>query len=84
MKKNYEKNELTFSIICIIAYVVGFSVFDSISDKIGFEKILTVPFGIIFAAAILIFIKKNGLTVKYGLCRFNGSCAQYLFLFPLR
>ena len=35
MKKFYEKNELTFAILWIVAYVVLFSLADSLSQSTG-------------------------------------------------
>ena len=46
MNRLYRKNELMFSIIWIIIYVVGFSLADNFSNVIGIEKIITVILGI--------------------------------------
>jgi len=83
MNKLYEKNELTFSLICIAAYVVLFSAADSLSETIGTAKLLTAPFGI--AAAVLLFawLRKKGLSEKYGLCKPTASPARLLWYIPL-
>lgn len=83
IKKLYEKNEVTFSLIWIAAYVILFSVSDNISESLGIQKIITAPLGMLFALTLLIWIIKNGLTGKYGLCRFKGSLKSYLFFIPL-
>lgn len=43
MYRLYKKNELSFSLIWIIAYVVLLSLADSISASLGTLKIITAP-----------------------------------------
>lgn len=83
MNKLYKKNELTFSIICIVAYVVIFSAADSISEAIGTAKLVTVFAGAAAASVLLIWTKKNGLWEKYGLCRSKVKPWRALFFIPL-
>lgn len=83
MKKLYEKNELTFAILCIAGYVVLFSAADSLSRSFGTEKIVTAPAGIIAALSLFAWIKSNGLREKYGLCAFAGNLKNYLYFAPL-
>ena len=83
MNKLYKKNELTFAIICIVAYVVIFSTADNISGAIGTAKLVTAPVCIAAAAVLLIWTKKNGLWKKYGLCKPTASPARLLFFIPL-
>ncbi len=83
MKKLYEKNELIFAIVWIIAYVVLFSLADNFSDSLGTAKIITAPIGIFFALFLFIWIKKNSLLEKYGLCAFKGNGQSYLYFIPL-
>ena len=83
MKKIYEKNELNFALIWIGLYVVLLSVADSVSGTIGVQKIVTVPVCIIMTAVIYLWIRKNGLKEKYGLCRFQGDAKAYLYFIPL-
>lgn len=83
MKKLYDKNELTFSIIWIVLYVVLCSVADSISGDIGISKIVTAPLCIVMTIIIYCWIRKNGLNEKFGLCGFEGELKQYLFFVPL-
>ncbi len=68
MKKLYDKNELTFALINIGAYVFFFSLADLFSDGIGLSKVITAPLGLILSLMLYIWIRKNGLMVKYGLC----------------
>ena len=83
MKKLYEKNELTFSIIWIVAYVILFSIADSISLELGTAKLITAPLCILLSVFLLIWVKKNNLMKKYGLCKFEGNIKKYLFFLPL-
>lgn len=83
MRRFYEKSEIWFAVMWIIVYVVGFSVTDGISADIGMPYLITVFFSLIMLAVLLVFIKKNGLAEKYGLCGFKGSCREFLFFIPL-
>ncbi len=83
MKKLYEKNELTFSLVWIGAYVVLFSVADNLSEALGVAKSVTAPVGVLLALYLFFWIKKNGLLEKYGLCSFQGNWRDYLYFAPL-
>lgn len=83
MKKLYEKNELTFAILWIVAYVVLFSLADSQSESTGIPKLYTMFLSLVMAAVLLVFICKNGLTKYYGLCKVSGSWKDYLYFLPL-
>lgn len=83
MKKLYNKNEVTFSIIWIILYVVLLSIADSVSKSLGTAKLITAPLCILMTAFLFFWLKKNNLMEKYGLCKFEGSMKKYLFFFPL-
>lgn len=83
MKKLYNKNEVTFSIVWIILYVVFLSIADSVSESLGTAKLITAPLCILMTAFLFFWLKKNNLMGKYGLCKFEGSMKKYLFFFPL-
>ncbi len=83
MKRLYEKNELMFSLAWIIAYVVLFSVADSVSIALGTAKIVTVPLCAIMTAVLTSWIVKNGLRGKYGLCKIEGAYRKYFYFLPL-
>ncbi len=84
LRKLYEKSELTFSLIFIAFYIVLFSVSDSLSAEIGLNKSITVVTGVVLSVIILIFIVKNGLLKKYGLCRIqNGKLTGLDLIFFL-
>ena len=83
MKKLYEKNELTFSLVWIGAYVVLFSAADNLSEALGVAKSVTAPVGVFLSLYLFFWIKKNGLLEKYGLCSFRGNWRDYLYFVPL-
>lgn len=83
MKKLWQKNEMTFAILWIVAYVVLFSLADALSEATGIPKLYTLFLSIIMACVLLGFICKNGLKEYYGLCRVRGSLKSYLYFLPL-
>ncbi len=83
MKKLYEKSELAFSIIAIVIYCVLLSVGDSLSAEVGINKIITLPVALIMSAVLFIFITRNGLGEKYGLCKPKTSAKEMLYYIPL-
>lgn len=83
MYRLYKKNEVKFSLVWIIAYVVLLSVADNLSGSLGFEKIITAPVCIVFVLFIIGFMKKYNLSEQYGLCSFKGSQKNYLYFIPL-
>ena len=83
MKKLYEKSELWFALAWIIAYCVLASVGDNLSSDIGILKIITLPILIALSVILYLFVKKNGLGEKYGLCKPQGSASKMLYYIPL-
>lgn len=83
IKKLYEKSEIWFAVAWIIAYVVLASIGDNISSSLGILKIATVPILAILSAILFIFVKKNGLSEKYGLCKPKIPASKMLFYIPL-
>jgi len=83
LKKLYNKSEIRFAVIWIIAYVVLASAGDNLSLDWGISKIATLPVLIALSVILYLFVKNNGLTEKYGLCRPQISSAKMLFYFPL-
>ena len=83
MKKFYEKNELMFSIFWIIVYVVGASVFDELSKLVNLEKSLTLAFLFVLSLIFVIWIFKNNLAEKYGLCKPKYTAKNFLYYIPL-
>lgn len=83
IKKLYEKSEIWFALAWIIAYVVLASAGDNISVDIGLLKSVTVPILIVLSVILLLFIKRNGLFEKYGLCKSKIAASKVLFYIPL-
>ena len=83
MKKLYEKSELWFALVWIIAYCVLASVGDNLSSNIGVLKAVTLPILIALSIILYLFVKKNGLDKKYGLCKPQMSASKMLYYIPL-
>lgn len=83
MNNLYHKSELWFALIWIICYVLGTSFTDSLSATLGAEKSLSLIFLLILSAILILWIKKNGLGEKYGLCRPAIPAAKCGFYIPL-
>ena len=83
LKKLYNKSEIWFALIWIIAYVVLASAGDNVSEDFGISKIITLPVLIVLSAILYFFVRKNGLTEKYGLCKPRLPAAKMLFYIPL-
>ena len=83
MKKLYEKSELWFALVWIIAYCVLASVGDNLSSEIGVSKVITLPILIILSVMLYLFVKKNGLGEKYGLCKPQVPASKMLYYLPL-
>ncbi|MBQ4651064.1 MAG: CPBP family intramembrane metalloprotease [Firmicutes bacterium] len=83
MKKLYEKSELWFALAWIAAYIVLVSAGDNLSAGAGIMKIVTLPILILLSAILFIFLKKNQLLEKYGLCRSKLPASNMLFYIPL-
>lgn len=83
MKKLYEKNEVLFAVLWIVAYVVGSSVADQVSEGLGLAKSVTLALHLALSAALLGWIKANGLGEKYGFRKPLYPASRFLFYLPL-
>ena len=83
LKKLYEKSEIWFAVAWIIGYVVLASTGDNISADLGNDKIVTLPILIAMSVILYFFVRKNGLTEKYGLCRPKLPASKMLYYIPL-
>ena len=83
IKKVYDKNELWFSIIWIIAYCVLASMGDNLSDTLGITKVITLPILLLLSVILFLFIKRNNLTEKYGFCKADVAASKMLFYIPV-
>lgn len=82
MKKIYEKNELTFTLIWIGIYVISQSIANSMSI-LGIEYSVNAIVNIVLTVLLFCFIQKNGLLEKYGLCKTSVSAGKFLWYIPL-
>ncbi len=83
MKKLYEKNELTFALIWIGIYCLLQSLANPLNELIGIQFSASAVLCALQAAVILVFLKKNGLFEKYGLCKASFGASRFLFYIPL-
>ena len=90
MKKLYEKNELTFALVWIGLYVVVMNIalqfcggFDDLASKIVVQVLVPVICICVLAVVSTVWIIRNGLSEKYGLCHFKDSRKQFLYFIPL-
>ena len=83
IKKFYDKNELWFSIMWIIAYCVLASMGDNLSDTLGITKVITLPILLLLSVILFLFIKRNDLTEKYGFCKADVAASKMLFYIPV-
>lgn len=90
MKRLYEKNEIGFALLWIGLYVVLMNVglrfcggLDDLATKMAEQLLVPVLVGLALAVASTLWIVRNGLQEKYGLCRFRGSWGAFLFFIPV-
>lgn len=83
MKKIYEKDEMTFTIICIVIYCILQSLANPLNDMIHIDYFASAVFCILQAIILFNFIRKNRLTKHYGLCKSPVPARQFLYYVPL-
>lgn len=83
LKKLYGKSEIWFAVAWIITYCVLTSIGDNMSARVGVLKSITLPVVIVLTVILYHFVKKNGLSEKYGLCKPQISASKMLFYIPL-
>lgn len=83
MKKLYEKNQLTFSLVWIGIYCVLQSLANPLNEKIGIAYSASALFCVLQAIALWMFIQKNGLQKQYGLCSSPFPARRFLYYIPL-
>lgn len=83
MGKLFQKDEVWFAVVWILIYVLGFGNADSLSESIGIPKLLTVLVGLVLTVILWLFIRKNGLSQYWGLCKFRGAGKDFLWFLPL-
>ena len=83
MKNLYEKSELTFAIVWIVVYCVLQSLANPLNKVIGIEYSASAVFCVLQTIVLLIFILKNKLQKRYGLCKSPVPAWRFLFYLPL-
>ncbi|MBR7016757.1 MAG: CPBP family intramembrane metalloprotease [Lachnospiraceae bacterium] len=80
MRKLYEKKEILFAVLWIVAYCV---ILGTISGNFGDESICMLIALLVFTAGIIVFVKTNHLEGKYGLAGWPKDMKKYLFFIPM-
>lgn len=83
MRKLYEKSELSFAIIWIVIYCVLQSIANPLNEKIGIEYSVSAAFCILQSVILLVFIWKNNLLGRYGLCKPSVPARRFFYYIPL-
>jgi len=83
MKKLYEKSELTFAIVLIVIYSILQSLANPLNKIIGIESAANAVFNAALTVLLFCFIRKNGLSERYGLCRTAVPARKFLWYIPL-
>ena len=90
MKKLYEKNEVSFALVWIGIYVVVMNIamqlcngFDDLAGKTVPQMLAPVACILVLAVAVTVWVVRNGLSEKFGLCGFKGKAAPFLWFIPL-
>lgn len=83
MKKLFEKKESLFAILWIVAYVVGMSATESISDSVFVTKLAASIVGAVLSVGMLVFSAKAGIFEYIGLCKAKQPARRMLFYIPL-
>ena len=83
LKRLYDKSQIWFSVLWIIAYCVLMSIGDALSELVGVNKSVTLAIGICLSATLLLFFGKNGLFSDYGLCAPKTSARSMLYYLPI-
>ena len=80
MKRLYEKNEILFAVLWILAYC-----FTSIPIRgnYGDESVWMTMVLLVIACGATVFIKSNHLEEKYGLSGWPWNSKRYLFFIPM-
>ena len=90
LKKLYAKCEWGFALVWIGIYVAVMNValqicggFDDLASKTPLQVLVPVVCVLTLAVAATVWILRNGLAEKYGLCRFKGKWPVFLWFIPL-
>ena len=79
MTKLYQKSEITFAILWIVAYVVLSSYADQLSLSIGIVKSVTAVLQIVMSLILFFWIRSNPLVIIASTAFWGGFGLQYGF-----
>ena len=83
MTKLYQKREIAFAILWIVAYVVLTSLADQLSEAVGVMKSVTAALHVVMSLVLFFWIRNNHLSRKYGFCRSEVPAKRFLYYVPL-
>lgn len=83
MQKLYENNKIHFALGWILIYVAGTSITDALSRMIGMEKSITLPWLAALTLYSYFWLRRQSLTVEYGICRPALPPSRMLCYLPL-
>jgi membrane protease YdiL (CAAX protease family) len=90
MKKLYEKNEVNFALVWIGIYVIVMNLamqlcngFDNLAGKTVPQVLAPVACISVLAVVLTVWIVRNGLSEKFGLCGFKGKMSAFLWFIPM-
>lgn len=90
MKKLYEKSPVSFALVWIGLYVIVMNIamqfcggFDDLAGKTVPQMLVPVGCILILAVASTVWVIRNGLAKKVGLCGFRGNVKRFLYFLPL-
>lgn len=83
MKKLYDKSEIWFAVLWIVAYCVLASIGDNLSVHTGILKSVTLPILLVLSLVAFVFVQKHRLLKKYGLSKSELPASKLLFYIPL-
>ena len=90
MKKLYEKSEVNFALVWIGIYVVAMNLalrlcngFDDLASKTVPQVLAPLACIVVLAVALTVWVVRNGLSEKYGLCGFKGEMSTFLWFIPM-
>lgn len=73
MTRLYEKNKLTFALVCIAAYVVLMSLADGLSQQLGGEKLVTAPVGAALLPTLLQLVYACAVGFMFTVLFYKGG-----------
>lgn len=83
LDKLYQRNEIAFAIVWIVAYILIASIADSASRDLGIEKCVTAPALAILSIILWAWVGHARLKEKYSLCAPIAPATRMLLYVPL-